>query len=223
MKKLLSCAMLGSALLLAQVISAPEKVVPIAQEPSHHLALENDLVRVFNVEVAPHAETLIHKHDRDYIFVTLGDATVENDRVGSPSAKLELKDGDVKFTKGGFAHKAVNLGDTPFRNVTIELKKEQTGVTGEQFYECMGGNCIDHVFDSDQTSCKVNRANGSTSGPIGDDGPYLFVALTNLTLVHANGDEDVVVTEASGYVSWGRGKIEVKSNERFVFALCRFE
>src|SRR5213080_1502818 len=59
----------------------------------------------------------------DYVFVTLGDSLVESERVGEKPVKLELKDGDTRFTKGGFAHKAVNLSDKPFVNVTVELKK----------------------------------------------------------------------------------------------------
>jgi hypothetical protein len=60
----------------------------------------------------------------DYVFVTLGDSVVESVRVGEKPVKLELKDGDTRFTKGGFAHKAVNLSDRPFVNVTVELKKK---------------------------------------------------------------------------------------------------
>jgi hypothetical protein len=59
----------------------------------------------------------------DYVFVTQGDSEVESVPVGKEAKKLELKDGDTRFTKGGFAHKAVNLSDKPFVNVTVELKK----------------------------------------------------------------------------------------------------
>jgi quercetin dioxygenase-like cupin family protein len=118
LKHVLLCALLSAA--MAQTAAAP---VPISKEGHHHLVLDNEYVRVYEVEVAPHEETLYHQHDLDYIFVTLGDSVVENDRVGEKPAKLELKDGDTRFTRGGFAHKAVNLSDKPFRNVTVELKK----------------------------------------------------------------------------------------------------
>ena len=41
----------------------------LTAEPHHHLALENEYVRVFKVEVAPHDATLMHTHHHDYIFV----------------------------------------------------------------------------------------------------------------------------------------------------------
>jgi beta-alanine degradation protein BauB len=100
-------------------------VVPISKEEHHHLVLDNEYVRVYSVEVAPHSETLYHQHDVDYVFVTLSDSDVDSVRVGEQPAHLLLKDGEVRFTKGGFAHKAVNNSDKPFRNVTIELKRPQ--------------------------------------------------------------------------------------------------
>jgi quercetin dioxygenase-like cupin family protein len=108
----------------AQNAATATAVVPITKEPSHHLVFENEYVRVFKVEVAPHAETLYHKHDVDYVFVTLGDSDVESVRLGEPPVRLQLKDGETRFTKGGFAHKAVNRSDKPFVNVTVELKKD---------------------------------------------------------------------------------------------------
>src|SRR5205814_6338319 len=100
-----------------------QQPVPLDREPSHHLSLANECVRVFKVEVAPHASTLLHQHDRDYIFVTLGASLVENDVLGKPPVKLQLRDGEARFAKGDFAHVAKNLAETPFRNVTIELLK----------------------------------------------------------------------------------------------------
>jgi len=102
---------------------APIQIVPIDQEPAHKLVFENEYVRVFSVEVAPHTETKYHQHDRDYVWVSLGDSDVESVRVGAAAVSVKPKDGETQFTKGGFAHKAVNKSDKPFRNVTVELKK----------------------------------------------------------------------------------------------------
>jgi len=115
------CVLCGSSV-SQQHPASPVKIVSITTEPSHHLVLENEYVRVFDVTVAPHSETEYHQHDRDYLYVTLGDADVQSVRVGEKPVEVKLKDGDVQFVKGGFAHKAVNLGDQPFHNITIELK-----------------------------------------------------------------------------------------------------
>jgi quercetin dioxygenase-like cupin family protein len=107
-----------------------QEPVPLARgntpgEPHHHLKIENEYVRAYYVEVPPHEDTQLHQHDHDYIFVTLGDTEVINAVLGKPEVKLSLKDGEVRFTRGGFAHVARNPGDKPFRNVTIELLKPQ--------------------------------------------------------------------------------------------------
>jgi hypothetical protein len=91
-----SCLLL-TCLLAAQ--SPAPVVVPVAEEPAHHLAFENEYVRVFKVEVAPHAATLMHRHDKDYVFVTLGDSEVISERQGEKPVTLKLKDGETRFTQ----------------------------------------------------------------------------------------------------------------------------
>lgn len=107
-----------------------QEPVPLAHgnvpgEPHHHLKLENEYVRVYYVEAPPHEATLLHQHDHDYIYVSLGSSDVVNAIVNKPEIHLQLKDGETHFTRGGFAHVARNLADTPFRNITIELLKPQ--------------------------------------------------------------------------------------------------
>jgi len=108
---------------------APE-LVPLAHgnvpgEPHHHLKIENEYVRAYYVEVPPHEATQLHQHDHDYIYVSLGASDVVNAVLNRPEIHLQLKEGETHFTRGGFAHVARNLADTPFRNVTIELLKPQ--------------------------------------------------------------------------------------------------
>jgi hypothetical protein len=78
MKRALLLVLLLISFLAAQTATEVE----ITAEPSHHLALENEFIRVFKVEVAPHASTLMHRHRHDYVFVTLGDAHVSNEVEG---------------------------------------------------------------------------------------------------------------------------------------------
>ena len=68
-------------------------------------------------------ETLIHRHTKPYIYVSIGDADLRNEVVGKDPATIHPKHGEVKFVQGGFAHRAVNVGETDFRNVTVELLK----------------------------------------------------------------------------------------------------
>jgi quercetin dioxygenase-like cupin family protein len=88
-------------LLIPFLLAQTATEVEITSEPSHHLALENEYLRVFQVEVAPHTSTLMHRHRHDYIFVTLGDAHVSNEVEGKPPVDLRLTDGEARFTSPG--------------------------------------------------------------------------------------------------------------------------
>src|SRR5580692_6614238 len=112
-------------LLIPFLYSQTTTEVEITSEPSHHLAIDNEYVRVFQVEVAPHTATLMHRHRHDYIAVTLGDAHISNEVEGKPPVEVNLKNGGAGFTAGNFAHIARNLGEQPFRNVTIELMQDE--------------------------------------------------------------------------------------------------
>jgi quercetin dioxygenase-like cupin family protein len=123
MKRLALFVCLVATLLAAQA-TPPE--VEITAEPDHHLTFENKSVRVFNVEVPPHAETLMHWHRHDYIYVTLGDADLINAVKDKPPVTVKLQDGETRFSSATFAHIAHNNADRPFRNVTIEILEDES-------------------------------------------------------------------------------------------------
>ncbi len=129
MKILSSLALLVLAFSLNAQAPVPAR---LPGEPHHHLKIENEFVRAYYVEVAPHEETQLHQHDHDYIYVSLGPADVVNAVLNKPEVHLVLKDGETHFTRGGFAHVARNLSDASFRNVTVELLHPQ----GETHNEC---------------------------------------------------------------------------------------
>jgi len=112
--------------LCAAGLAQTQKEVPVAEEPRHHFSFENETLRAFRVEVAPRDRTLLHRHDRDYFYISIGAADIVNAVQGRPEVSAHLADGQVGFAKGGFAHVAENRGDTPFRNFTIEFKRPQT-------------------------------------------------------------------------------------------------
>lgn len=101
------------------------KGVPVAEEPRHHFTFENDVIRAFRVQVAPHDRTMLHRHDRDYFYISIGAADIVNAVQGRPEVSVHMGDMQMGFTKGGFAHVAENRGEAPFRNFTIEFKRPQ--------------------------------------------------------------------------------------------------
>lgn len=205
MRRAIPFILLLSAILWAQTAQTP---VPVDQEPRHHLYLANEYVRVFKVEVAPHDRTLLHQHDRDYAFVVLGDAKIINARQGAPAMEQTLKLGDTAYAKGGFAHVAINNGETPFRNVTVEIVKPKPDPNPEPFATLVGaGMSVTQLVNNDRVHAELYElAPGAITPLHAHKLPHLAVALSDLTL-----ENDVVSkgksTQAkkSGDVTWVPG------------------
>lgn len=103
----------------------PLAAVPVADEPHHAHVFQNDFVRVYNVTLPPLDATLLHQHDKPYVYLMLGTADVVNAVAGQPEVRLPFEDGATRYSRGGFAHIARTDAGIPFHNITIELEKPQ--------------------------------------------------------------------------------------------------
>lgn len=120
---LFSAVLLFTVSLQAQApATAP---VALKDEPHHHLLFENEYVRVWAFGINGHDATLLHNHDLPYFGLALGAADFINAVSGKPETHVAFADGQVSYSKGGFAHLVRTETDTPFRNLTIELLKPQ--------------------------------------------------------------------------------------------------
>ena len=149
-----------------------QDVAPIAlsSEPHHHLALENEYVRLYQVEVSPGDSVRLHRHDTDAISVSLSDSQVTVESPGKPDAQQKLTTGQIRLQALGYVHSTLVQGDAPFRNVTVELLLPQTGkqnlcaqVMAAQPLHCeeppaQGGASVGQPqFESQQTSVNLVR------------------------------------------------------------------
>ncbi len=179
----------GAVLLLTALLSAQTAEVEITAEPHHHLAFANDQVRVFNVEIAPNSETLMHLHRHDYIYINLGPAEVINTLKGKNPVTVKLKDGDTNFLSAGFSHSARNLSTQPFRDVIIEfLQDDKLRHSPAHWDEVRGleilpGGTQEILFVKD--GVRVSEFELQPGGAISSrprSGPLLLVAVTDLDL-----------------------------------------
>ncbi len=190
------------AILFAQEITE----VPIDKEPSHHFALENDFVRVFDVVVAPHAATLMHRHDRDYMFVILGDSDISNERMNEKAVRITLKDGDVRYSKGNFSHIARNMADTPFHNITIELKNPGKPVCGiAPAADCKNDlSNVQNVFSTEHVKVQLTTMEPGQQQPLHTHtAPHLGIAVDDLKFEnHITNESVVTVSMKKGELKW---------------------
>ncbi|MBI2679145.1 MAG: hypothetical protein HYX28_10225 [Candidatus Koribacter versatilis] len=206
MKRAICLLLLLSTLLFAQQAAAP--AVPIDREPMHHLFLENDVVRVFKVEVPAGGRTLLHQHDRDYLFITLGDSDVTNARQGEPARELKLKEGDMAYTKGGFAHVAINNAKTPFRNVTIEIVKPAPDANAAPSQTLAGaGMSVTFMVENARAHAELDELEpGATTPQHSHKLAHLAVALNDMTLENdVVGKGKATTTRKAGDVAWVEG------------------
>ena len=211
MKRLSLCTILLTAItLLAQATSEVE----ITNEPHHHLAFENEFVRVFKVEVADHDATLMHRHRHDYLYISLGPADVSNEVEGKSPAQLKLQDGQTGFLAANFAHIARNLAAAPFRNVTIELMQDEKARTApppkwdeERGLQVLHGGTQEILFVKD--GARVSEIELQPGGMIPShhhNGPHLVVAISDLeTRSDIEGKAPMTASLKSGEVKWVAG------------------
>jgi hypothetical protein len=147
--RFLSVAFLFCVPLLAQ---APTPV-DMAQEPHHHLLIENSYVRALRFSLPAGESTLLHPHDHPYLAITLGPADFANDVVGKPEARGKASDGQVNYSRGGFTHLVKADAGLPFNNVTIELLRPQ----GEP------RNLCEKIVSGDAGSCDLSGDQPNTA------------------------------------------------------------
>jgi len=87
--------------------------------------LENSYMRALRVSIPAGDATLLHEHGVPYVYVSLGPADFANAVAGKPEVRVKLTDGQVGYSRGGFAHLVRADAGIPFNNVTVELLRPQ--------------------------------------------------------------------------------------------------
>ncbi len=174
-------------IVLAASFAAAQNVVPVSQEPHHHLVLQNQYTHVYDVTIPPHQSTEWHRHGNDYVAVIVTPSDVENEVLGksSPTGSGHAGVGEVRFTSAPIVHRLVNKGDTASRNVTIEiLKKKPAGEQkAERGLEVGHGGLSDTVVDNSEVRVQeVQIAPGGMLHKHTHKFPFLVVALSDSDL-----------------------------------------
>jgi hypothetical protein len=204
------------------VAAQPATAIPLASEPHHHLALHNEYVNVYEVEVAPHDSVLLHRHDVDAISLMTSDAQVTVHTPGKPDMRHKLVDGQIRLQSRGYVHSTSIDGDTTYRNVTIELLLHQQGarnlcaaVIPDQPLNCPGVQALQsnetHVdqpqFETEQTYVTLIHLLPHqilTAGDLG--GSELIVALDAVAVANRDGKGPESVLHPGDFVWLDQGR-----------------
>lgn len=117
----LACAL---ALSLTSAAAAAQDLVQTAGKNAK-VVLENDKVRVIELNMPPKGSTGVHSH-QDNLVVFLSGGTAHQTTIDPKTGKEVVKDtqrkpGEVVWS-GPVKHDTVNSGNAPVRTLVIELK-----------------------------------------------------------------------------------------------------
>ena len=136
------------ALIPAHAQEVLAKIFELADEPHHTLLLQNDEVRVFHLKLKPGESTLQHRHNRYYVYLSLGPVTISNEVHGRQPVITRLEAGELHTSKGGFILAERNNSSEPAELLVIEaIKTSSEGFAipmgGFRFHEAAFGELFD--------------------------------------------------------------------------------
>lgn len=89
------------------------------------LLFENGRIRVWDMQLEPDAESPLHRHESDYVFIYTTPSRITAYLDAAEPTTNEYEDGYVQFTEVGeglVPHKIRNSGRQLHRQILVELK-----------------------------------------------------------------------------------------------------
>jgi len=86
------------------------------------VALENELVRMDRVVIAPGQSSAAHSHPKSHLLIAVHPGTIKLDATGYPSQTRAMKAGDFEWHTGGLTHTVTNTGTAPIELIEVVWK-----------------------------------------------------------------------------------------------------
>jgi len=90
---------------------------------ANKLLFENELARVWEMNLAPGERSDRHRHDLPYLLCVLAGSRVDAEVESRGDVEIPVQPGSVFFVPPGATETAVNNSGDHFREILIELKK----------------------------------------------------------------------------------------------------
>lgn len=164
-----------------------ERIVPANEEPRHVVKLENEWVRIIDVEIPEGEQTLYHTHSLDYPYVLVTSVTLYNQVYGQEPKDAKMQAGFIGYydaaSKGAYTHRFINRGPGTFRAIGIELLKPMQAVAPTAALPALTG--VEIALDNGRVGVyRIKLAPGASIGPLTIPGPSIRVAMGGGKLVH---------------------------------------
>jgi quercetin dioxygenase-like cupin family protein len=197
------------ALLICTALAAQESpstsVLDLSKEPHHKVVFENPQVKALRLELQPGEETLPHRHQRPYAYLSLESVTIANEVRGRSPVVVELEAGEVHTSKGGFTLAERNKSSAAADLIVIEALKASTAdfatpIGGFRYHDAAFGE----VFQlPEMRAYSLVIAAGGRTEKHEERFDRLLVALSDLKLREDTADQppNEIVMKA-GEIKW---------------------
>ncbi len=98
-----------------------DSVISIADEPQHHLEIDNEWVRAYAVEIAPRQVTLCHLHALPYLMYVAGEADITSTPRGGEAEEQHFAPDYCDLHPAPLEHVVENVSSTAFRAMIFEV------------------------------------------------------------------------------------------------------
>lgn len=100
--------------------------LPVREEPRHHVALQNQYLRLLDVRIVPHDTTFFHVHEIPSLFLVLSKTLTASQVKGEEwvNGTFTSEPGYTwynGFAKGPLIHRVANIDTVPFHVMDIEI------------------------------------------------------------------------------------------------------
>jgi hypothetical protein len=165
-----------------------ERIVPANEEPRHVVKLENEWVRILDVEIPEGEQTLFHTHSLDYPYVLVTSVTLYNQVYGQEPKDVKMQAGFIGYydaaSKGAYTHRFINRGPGTFRAIGIELlmpMRDSAAPTAA--LPALPG--VETALDNARVGAyRIKLAPGASIGPLTIPGPSIRVAMGEGKMTH---------------------------------------
>src|SRR6185312_17223806 len=98
-----------------------DSVISIADEPHHHLEIDNEWVRAYAVQIEPRQHTLCHLHPWPYLMYVGDEANIISTPRGGDAEEQHFSADSCDLHPAGLEHVVANPGHAPFRAMIFEV------------------------------------------------------------------------------------------------------
>ncbi len=190
MRPLSVLSLVAFAFSLAQPAMAQteEAGVPILEAPYHLPVFTNEYVTVLKILIPPGRNTGYHTHTEDSVSVNIVPADRNNQDLGSTEVTRvpPRQRGRATYTayskEGPKTHKATNIGETPFHNVSFIFRNRDPG----QYTPSIRANvsAYSQIMDNERVRAwRLVLEPGQSAAGIGQTAPGIRIVLDGGELV----------------------------------------